>query len=698
MLACGNEPDATHAIYAINITPFDGIGNDGDSTFLFTAEPGFEICDGVTWDTGDNTIFQSPDVDDTIFHYSEAGALLESFPVPDGCPNSGIAVGGSSLFAACNGVLEIHQLNKDTGAVFTTFSTAGQRTEDLECDPGFAIDKDAMWSKDARTNQAFAFEIPEGTCGFAGGEPVIPAACPDDNTIDTDGDGLLDCWENDGIDFDGDGTIDLKLYDVDGNGTIETSEDADPNHKDIYLEIDWMAQHQPNAMAVTDVITSFGNAPVANPDGTLGIRLHIQTDEQALNHNNNFAFEPCTGSAITGVPDFDATKLNSFGTATERANANTVNILNAKRFVFHYNLWVHGLLGKGNQSGCAEVPGNDFVTSLGGSSWAMINGHNQGNRGQQNGTLMHEFGHNLNLRHGGDENINYKPNYLSVMSYARQIDNNPIIGRALDYSPSVLSPLVESNLSEAAGVSGPAGRQTAYGPAPLRTTPANVAIDWNRDGDTLDVGVSTDVNLRQTGETLTGHDDWANILYDFRQTVDFADGLHQSAIEADEITTDEAILMSPDTDADGIINFLDNCPVNSNPDQADSDQNGIGNVCETCTLDIDGNANADALTDGLLLIRYLFGLRDASLIDSAVGTGCVQCIASEIEQYIDQCVASATFDIDGNGENDALTDGLLSIRFLFGISGTPLIINAVGVGCTRCTAVEIESYLEGLTP
>lgn len=38
-------------------------------------------------------------------------------------------------------------------------------------------------------------------------------------------------------------------------------------------------------------------------------------------------------------------------------------------------------------------------------------------------------------------------------------------------------------------------------------------------------------------------------------------------------------------------------------------------------LDIDGTTSCDALTDGLLVIRYLFGLSGASLINSAVGPG-----------------------------------------------------------------------------
>ena len=31
--------------------------------------------------------------------------------------------------------------------------------------------------------------------------------------------------------------------------------------------------------------------------------------------------------------------------------------------------------------------------------------------------FIHELGHNLGLKHGGTDNLNYKPNYLSVMNY-----------------------------------------------------------------------------------------------------------------------------------------------------------------------------------------------------------------------------------------------------------------------------------------
>jgi hypothetical protein len=121
-------------------------------------------------------------------------------------------------------------------------------------------------------------------------------------------------------------------------------------------------------------------------------------------------------------------------------------------------------------------------------------------------------------------------------------------------------------------------------------------------------------------------------------------------------------------------------------------------VVEACTLDADGNANVDALTDGLLLIRHMFGIRGESLVKDATGIGCAQCSASDIEAYLDQCAAIDAWDIDGNGEIDALTDGLLTIRYIFGIRQEALISNSVANGCTRCTVAEVEVYLQELLP
>lgn len=49
--------------------------------------------------------------------------------------------------------------------------------------------------------------------------------------------------------------------------------------------------------------------------------------------------------------------------------------------------------------------------------------------------------------------------------------------------------------------------------------------------------------------------------------------------------------------------------------------------------------------------------------------------------------------IDGNGQIDALTDGLLTLRYLFGLEGGTLIAGVVAPDATRTTAVDIETHL-----
>ncbi len=117
---------------------------------------------------------------------------------------------------------------------------------------------------------------------------------------------------------------------------------------------------------------------------------------------------------------------------------------------------------------------------------------------------------------------------------------------------------------------------------------------------------------------------------------------------------------------------------------------------EKCTLDADGNESVDALTDGLIFIRHMFGIRGVSLVEGATASNCSFCVAAEIEPILDQCAATGTSDIDGNGNVDALTDGLLIIRFILGIRGGALITDSIGDDCARCTVLEIEDYLQEL--
>jgi hypothetical protein len=117
-------------------------------------------------------------------------------------------------------------------------------------------------------------------------------------------------------------------------------------------------------------------------------------------------------------------------------------------------------------------------------------------------------------------------------------------------------------------------------------------------------------------------------------------------------------------------------------------------LLELVTLDVDGDGTTAALTDGLLTLRFLFGFTGATLISNAVDPDCTRCDAADIVTYLTGL--GLVLDIDDDGELTALTDGLLVLRFLFGFTGATLTTGAVDGDCMRCDAATIEPYLQGL--
>ena len=120
------------------------------------------------------------------------------------------------------------------------------------------------------------------------------------------------------------------------------------------------------------------------------------------------------------------------------------------------------------------------------------------------------------------------------------------------------------------------------------------------------------------------------------------------------------------------------------------------------TLDIDGDGSYRALTDALLLMRFLFGFEGNALIANAVGVGCTRCLADTIAAYLGPLTqppmfSSAVLDIDDNLNVHPRTDGLLVLRDAFGLEGESLIDGLVDTQqCERCTAEAIKHYLDVL--
>lgn len=126
-----------------------------------------------------------------------------------------------------------------------------------------------------------------------------------------------------------------------------------------------------------------------------------------------------------------------------------------------------------------------------------------------------------------------------------------------------------------------------------------------------------------------------------------------------------------------------------------SSYESYASIVSANNIDIDGNENLDALTDGLLILRSMFGLTGDSLISGVVGEDARYEDAEEIEARI--ASLGVRIDIDNNGRIDALTDGLIILRYLFGLSGDTLTNGVLADDAERVTIEDIESHMDRLS-
>ena len=284
---------------------------------------------------------------------------------------------------------------------------------------------------------------------FSGG-PGVCWTVAIEPAADTDGDGIPDVWEQNGIDRDGDGTIDLNLTGTTQGGVapIDPTLAADPNVRDVYVELDWWdcaqggcatgdtRNWQPANGPLQDVVQAFARN---------GVNLHL-INSQALPLPTG-TMQDANGNYPYADAQLDVDYRNNLGNAGDSAQT-----LALKRRFFRYSIWAdvrpNGSSGLGG--------GGRFLVTLGVPGTAPTGFR----RSQLGGTFMHELGHTLGLGHGGLDGVNYKPNHFSVMSYTFQfngLDRTDTMGndRILDYS-AVASSLDETALNETSPVVSPA--------------------------------------------------------------------------------------------------------------------------------------------------------------------------------------------------------------------------------------------------
>ncbi len=100
-------------------------------------------------------------------------------------------------------------------------------------------------------------------------------------------------------------------------------------------------------------------------------------------------------------------------------------------------------------------------------------------------------------------------------------------------------------------------------------------------------------------------------------------------------------VLPPDDDGDGVVDALDNCPDDSNGNQADADADGIGDVC-------DPNMGGGNVLDGVLVLSVIQNNRPGSILFAAEGEITVEARLSNGRLTADN------FTIDWSASDEAL--------------------------------------------
>jgi len=307
------------------------------------------------------------------------------------------------------------------------------------------------------------------------------------SALDSDGDGLLDEWEENGYDANGDGVIDVDLPAMGCN----------KDHMDLLVEVDVMngLSYTPTPAMWSLVEAAFENAPVLNYDGIPGIAIHIDRGQGG-------AFT-AGGTTVPFYDDVDftqattATNLNFYDGKSTYFNSDRLNI-------FRYALWGYSRYSSTSSGRAEGTPSNDFLVGM---DWFGVNYNTDLAQAE---TFVHELGHTLGFGHGGpptDGRVD-EPNHLSVMSYCWQFLSvqadcttctSYYANTSPDYSEGMAAQLNELVLNENDGVCD------------------NIAVDWDGDG-TIEPAVQFNINPDDgalSTETLDDYDEWHHITFDF---------------------------------------------------------------------------------------------------------------------------------------------------------------------------------------
>jgi hypothetical protein len=194
--------------------------------------------------------------------------------------------------------------------------------------------------------------------------------------------------------------------------------------------------------------------------------------------------------------------------------------------------------------------------------------------------------------------------------------------------------------------------QAAAGEYDITLTPSNCILPAGAMQNGIQVGVYTDCNFTEavycnaacsTNPVVIN----SSVLTPLRTYFLFIDGCTGSVCEVALSITGNYLDCNSDSDNDGILNNIDNCPAIANTDQLNNDNDKYGNVCDNCDLvanndqlDTDYDEVGDACDNCSQLANPLQSDSD----NDTVGDVCDNC----------PTVANPTqADTDGDGRADA---------------------------------------------
>ena len=102
----------------------------------------------------------------------------------------------------------------------------------------------------------------------------------------------------------------------------------------------------------------------------------------------------------------------------------------------------------------------------------------------------------------------------------------------------------------------------------------------------------------------------------------------------------------------------------------------------------------DPATDGVMILRYLFGLRGDAITNGLIGASATR-TAPQMQDFL--ASIRPLLDIDGNQRFEPLTDGVMIVRYMLGLRMPLVTAGVLGTNATR-TPAEIDAYLAGLMP